>query len=275
MTTELKETLTGSDSGDVQATIPPVVAIEPAAEPVVDYKAQYEALQQEKEKLANDLKSLQGQRGKQAQVEAKIETIANRMDAMYEGQRVLMKLYQPDADREAVQREYDEVQAKHTNAQSSRRIETRYNYLLEQMKKFGADQTGNTTYSDERTSWNSIVDNETIPINEKLIDLALVVGDAKAKWERQQEKDEAKATEAKVAKQQEDAIKAAEKKALEKAGVLDMDTGGSGASVVEESPAALAKRYAAGDYLTDEQKKKAHAHLDGLSRAPGSLLRRK
>lgn len=269
---ELKDSLTGSDSGETQATgDTTTVVTESAAEPVVDYRAQYEALQQEHTKLTNDLKSLQGQRGSQAQLREEIKGIAERLDRYAEGQRVLLKMYKPDADPEAVEREYAAIETKHATTSATSRAERRYQSLLKQMGEYGADKPGNEAFD----AWNIIVDDADISVGEKLIDLALIVGDAKARWERTKEQTKAQEREAKLAKTQADAIKAAEKKALERAGVLDMDTGGSGSAVVEESGAVLAKRYAAGEPLTDEQKKKAHAHLDNLSRAPGSLLRRK
>lgn len=208
-----------------QAT--PAPETEATAEPTVDYKAQYEELLAAKGKLEGDLKAIKGLRQTEAQREAMLLGISDRIDGIDRQQTALIKALAAN-ETDALPQEIERIQAEGQQAKASRGFGQQYASLLQDFMETVRDADGNDVLDiykapelqDARQEWMRYYNDQAMGATEKIAGFARVVGQAH-RVVRQTERTRLQA-EAKKAREE---ARTTVKQKLEEAEVLDLNTG--------------------------------------------------
>jgi len=196
----------------------------------VDYKAKAVELESQVEKLTNDLRSKDGQRRRDTDRDAEFAGFRDELGAM----RKVFSLYMEAAqkgDTYEVQDQISAVNQELAQGQAARDYNSRYDHEMSRLLSTVQDESGNLFISEDdavqiQTDWAAAWERAKTGDNEGIYDVQINA----AKMVAQEERRRATAERKVLA----DEAKNAGKKALEKAGVADLDTGAAIAGGNEE-----------------------------------------
>ena len=203
---------------------------EETPEEEVDYKAKAAELEAQVKKMENDLRSKDGQRRRDTDRDAEFAGFRDELTAM----RKVFSLYMEAAqkgDTYEVQDQISQVNQELAQRQATRDYNSRYDHEMSRLLSTVQDESGNLFISEEdavkiQTDWAAAWERAKTGDNEGIYDVQINAAKMVAQEERRRA-----ATERKVLA---DEAKNAGKKALEKAGVADLDTGAAIAGGNEE-----------------------------------------
>lgn len=213
-------------------------------EPTVDYKVKYEEEAAARAKLENDHKALKGLRQTEAQREAMLLGISDRIDGIDRQQTALIKALAAN-ETDALPQEIERIQAEGLETRASRGFSQQYASLLQDFMETVRDADGNDVLDiykapelqDARQEWMRYYNDETMGATEKIAGFAKVVGQAH-RVVRQAERIRLQA-EAKKAKEE---ARTTVRQKLEEAEVLDLNTGPEAGGGGNQSFDALMKK---------------------------------
>lgn len=232
-------------SPDLPVPVAPVSANAlPAPEPTVDYKAQYEELLVAKVKVDGDLKAIKGLRQTEAQREAMLLGITDRLEGLDRQQTALIKALAAN-ETDALPEEVERIQAEQLQTRASRGFVAQYNSLWEDFQESVNDEKGKPLFdlfkepalADAVATWRQYYQADTMHPMERIAGFAKAVGQA-SRAVRQLEREQSKA----AIQQEKVAAKATTKQKLEEAGALDLDTGPAAGGGANQSFDALMKK---------------------------------
>ena len=203
---------------------------EETPEEEVDYKAKAAELEAQVKKMENDLRSKDGQRRRDTDRDAEFAGFRDELTAM----RKVFSLYMEAAqkgDTYEVQDQISQVNQELAQGQAARDYNSRYDHEMSRLLSTVQDESGNLFISEDdavkiQTDWAAAWERAKTGDNEGIYDVQINAAKMVAQEERRRA-----ATERKVLA---DEAKNAGKKALEKAGVADLDTGAAIAGGNEE-----------------------------------------
>jgi len=205
-------------------------AAEETSEEEVDYKAKAAELETQVEKLNNDLRSRDGQRRRDTDRDAEFAGVRDELTAM----RKVFSLYMEAAqkgDTYEVHDQISQVNQELAQGQATRDYNSRYDKEMNRLLSTVQDTDGNLFISEAdavkiQTDWAAAWERAKTGDNEGIYDVQINAAKMVAQEERRRAADERKVLA--------DEAKNAGKKALEKAGVADLDTGAAIAGGNEE-----------------------------------------
>ena len=205
-------------------------ATEETPEEEVDYREKAAILEAQVEKLNNDLRSRDGQRRRDTDRDAEFSGFRDELTAM----RKVFSLYMEAAqkgDTYEVQDQISAVNQELAQGQATRDYNSRYDHEMSRLLSTVQDESGSLFISEEdavkiQTDWAAAWERAKTGDNEGIYDVQINA----AKMVAQEERRRATSERQKLA----DEAKNAGKKALEKAGVADLDTGAAIAGGNEE-----------------------------------------
>jgi len=203
---------------------------EETSEEEVDYKAKAAQLETQVEKLNNDLRSRDGQRRRDTDRDAEFAGFRDELTAM----RKVFSLYMEAAqkgDTYEVQDQISQVNQELAQGKATRDYNSRYDHEMSRLLSTVQDESGSLFISEDdavkiQTDWAAAWERAKTGDNEGIYDVQINAAKMVAQEERRRA-----ATERKLLA---DEAKNAGKKALEKAGVADLDTGAAIAGGNEE-----------------------------------------
>ncbi len=205
----------------------------------VDYKARAEELEAQNAKLLNDLRSKDGQRGRDTDRDEDIRGINDRLGALQK----VFTLYMEGMNRgdpEEVQAQISQVNQELAQGQATRDYNTRYEKEQARLLSTVQDEDGNLLINEDdavkiQTDWQAAWEKASKGDLSDVYDVQIEAARMVTQEERRRADAERKALR--------DEAKTAGKKALEKAGIADLDTGAAIAGGNEElSGTALIER---------------------------------
>jgi hypothetical protein len=205
-------------------------ATEETPEEEVDYREKAAILEAQVEKLNNDLRSKDGQRRRDTDRDAEFAGFRDELTAM----RKVFSLYMEAAqkgDTYEVQDQISAVNQELAQGQATRDYNSRYDKEMNRLLSTVQDTDGNLFISEDdaikiQSDWAAAWERAKTGDNEGIYDVQIEA----AKMVAQEERRRATAERQKLS----DEAKNAGKKALEKAGVADLDTGAAIAGGNEE-----------------------------------------
>ena len=203
---------------------------EETPEEEVDYKAKAAELEAQVKKMENDLRSKDGQRRRDTDRDAEFAGFRDELGAM----RKVFSLYMDAArqgDTDEVQDQISQVNQELAQGQATRDYNSRYDKEMNRLLSTVQDTDGNLFISEDdaikiQSDWAAAWERAKTGDNEGIYDVQIEA----AKMVAQEERRRATAERQKLS----DEAKNAGKKALEKAGVADLDTGAAIAGGNEE-----------------------------------------
>ena len=204
----------------------------------VDYKARAEELEAQNAKLLNDLRSKDGQRRRDTDRDEDIRGINDRLGALQK----VFTLYMDGMNRgdpEEVQAQISQVNQELAQGQATRDYNARYEKEQTRLLSTVQDEDGNLLINEDavkiQTDWQAAWEKASKGDLSDVYDVQIEAARMVTQEERRRADAERKALR--------DEAKTAGKKALEKAGIADLDTGAAIAGGNEElSGTALIER---------------------------------
>ena len=205
----------------------------------VDYKARAEELEAQNAKLLNDLRSKDGQRRRDTDRDEDIRGINDRLGALQK----VFTLYMDGMNRgdpEEVQAQISQVNQELAQGQAARDYNARYEKEQTRLLSTVQDEDGNLLINEDdavkiQTDWQAAWEKASKGDLSDVYDVQIEAARMVTQEERRRADAERKALR--------DEAKTAGKKALEKAGIADLDTGAAIAGGNEElSGTALIER---------------------------------
>ena len=205
----------------------------------VDYKAKAEELEAQNAKLLNDLRSKDGQRRRDTDRDEDIRGINDRLGALQK----VFTLYMDGMNRgdpEEVQAQISQVNQELAQGQATRDYNARYEKEQARLLSTVQDEDGNLLVNEDdavkiQTDWQAAWEKATRGDFNDVYDVQIEAARMVTQEERRRADAERKSLR--------DEAKTAGKKALEKAGIADLDTGAAIAGGNEElSGTALIER---------------------------------
>ena len=206
---------------------------------VPDYKARAEELEAQIEKLQNDLRSKDGQRRKESDRDAELTGFKDELSAMRKVLAVTMESIQR-GDTEGFQEQISRINQEAAEGQATRDWNSRYDKEQARLISTVQDEDGNLRISEDdaqtiQAKWNAAWQKAQQGNYDDVYDTQIEAQRMVNQEERRRAEAEKKALR--------DEAKTAGKKALEKAGIADLDTGSAIAGGNEElSGTALIER---------------------------------
>ena len=206
---------------------------------VPDYKARAEELEAQIEKLENDLRSKDGQRRKESDRDAELTGFKDELSAMRKVLAVTMESIQR-GDTEGFQEQISRINQEAADGQATRDWNSRYDKEQARLISTVQDEDGNLLISEDdaqtiQAKWNAAWQKAQQGNYDDVYDTQIEAQRMVNQEERRRAEAEKKALR--------DEAKTAGKKALEKAGIADLDTGSAIAGGNEElSGTALIER---------------------------------
>jgi len=203
---------------------------EDTPEEEVDYKAKAAELEAQVEKLDNDLRSRDGQRRRDTDRDAEFAGFRDELGAMRKVFSLYMDALQK-GDTYEVQDQISAVNQELAQGQATRDYNSRYDHEMSRLLSTVQDESGSLFISEDdavkiQTDWAAAWERAKTGDNEGIYDVQINAAKMVAQEERRRAADERKVLA--------DEAKNAGKKALEKAGVADLDTGAAIAGGNEE-----------------------------------------
>ncbi len=267
---------TNGTGGDAVATVEAPTEPSAAAEadtskdaPEVDYKARFEASEQENAKLKGDLKSVQVGRQRTAERDEALNEVRLGMEAMRLSQSALIKSLS-SGESESLPAQLEQIDQDSQARQAGSRLQRHGEVLLDNLIAVGNGADGNQVvdvrndprFAAVRTEWNRITEDAGLEPSEKLTQLSTVVAQANLTM---------RGIDAEVNKKAVDEARNAGKRALEETGALDTDTGGR-TGPADGPVQTLIGKFNTGARVTKDEETRIVEHLEALDDTPGSAL---
>ena len=211
--------------------------VQPQEEP--DYKVKTEALEAQVSKLQNDLKSREGQRRRESDRDEELSGIKDEVSAMRKVLTATMESFQ-SGNTEDFQEQISQINQEATRNQSNRNWNTKYEREQARLLSTVQDDEGNLLINEEdatkiQTQWQAAWEKAKQGNFDDVVDTQI-----EAQRMVNQEERRKSDTDRKVLREE---AKSAAKKALERHGINDLDTGSAIAGGNEElHGAALIER---------------------------------